>query len=104
MTGPLGNRLSICPLRFRIAFPKIFIDLGCALFQKTLGEVILNLSGQIDLPITLETSHYLLNMSCTSHLYCVFHNDNTSKTTNMKPSIWYPSELIKLEYFFLEKT
>ena len=26
---------------------------------ETLGEAILNLSGQIDLPITLETSHYL---------------------------------------------
>ena len=26
---------------------------------ETVGEVILNLSGQIDLPITLETSHYL---------------------------------------------
>ena len=29
---------------------------------ETLGEAILNLSGQIDLPITLETSHYLFNM------------------------------------------
>ena len=26
---------------------------------ETLGEAILNLTGQIDLPITLETSHYL---------------------------------------------
>ena len=26
---------------------------------ETLGEAILNLSGQIDLPITLETNHYL---------------------------------------------
>ena len=30
MTGPSGNRLSICPLRFRIAFPRVLIDLGCA--------------------------------------------------------------------------
>ena len=28
MTGPSGNRLSICPLRCRIASPKISIDLG----------------------------------------------------------------------------
>ena len=50
MTGPSGNRLSICPLRFRIASPRV---------PRALGEAILNLSGQIDLPITLETSHYL---------------------------------------------
>ena len=30
MTGPLGNRLSICPLRFRIASPRVPINLGCA--------------------------------------------------------------------------
>ena len=36
---------------------------------ETLGEAILNLSGQIDLPITLETSHYLFNIS----LVCI-HN------------------------------
>ena len=30
MTGPSGNRLSICPLRFRIASPRVPIDLGCA--------------------------------------------------------------------------
>ena len=29
MTGPSGNRLSICPLRFRIASPRLPIDLGC---------------------------------------------------------------------------
>ena len=29
---------------------------------ETIGEVILNLSGQIDLPIALETSHYLFNI------------------------------------------
>ena len=28
MTGPSGNRLSICPLRFRIASPGVPIDLG----------------------------------------------------------------------------
>ena len=28
---------------------------------ENLGESILNLSGQIDLPIPLETSHYLFN-------------------------------------------
>ena len=30
MTGPSGNNLSICPLRFRIASPRVPIDLGCA--------------------------------------------------------------------------
>ena len=30
MTGPSDNRLSICPLRFRIASPKISIDRGAA--------------------------------------------------------------------------
>ena len=29
MTGLEGNRLSICPLRFRIASPRVPIDLGC---------------------------------------------------------------------------
>ena len=30
MTGPLGNRLSICPLRSRIASPRVSIDRGAA--------------------------------------------------------------------------
>ena len=30
MTGPSGNRLSIFPLRLRIASPRVPIDLGCA--------------------------------------------------------------------------
>ena len=34
MTGPSGNRLSICPLRFRIASPRVPIDLGCASVNK----------------------------------------------------------------------
>ena len=48
MTGPSGNRLS-APWSI-----------------EALGEAILNLSGQIDLPITLETSHYLfiINWLC----------------------------------------
>ena len=44
MTGPSGNRLYICPS----AAPWSI---------ETLGEAILNLLGQIDLPITLESSH-----------------------------------------------
>ena len=28
MTGPSGNRLSICPMRFGIAFPRVSIDRG----------------------------------------------------------------------------
>ena len=51
MTGPSGNRLSICPLTS--AAPRSI---------ETLGEAILNLSGEIDLRITLETSHYLFNV------------------------------------------
>ena len=47
MTGPLDNRLSICPLRFRIASPKISWGGDPESF------------GQIDLHISLETSHYL---------------------------------------------
>ena len=79
MTSPSGNRLSICPLRFRIASPRVPIDRGEASVNRnswggdpeakprsieTLGEAILNLSGQIDLPITLETSHYLFTIIC----------------------------------------
>ena len=30
MTGPSGNRLSICPLRFRMATPRVPIDLSYA--------------------------------------------------------------------------
>ena len=30
MTGPSGNRLSICPLRFRIASPRVHTDRGAA--------------------------------------------------------------------------
>ena len=30
MIGPSGNKLSICPLRFRIASPRVPIDLRCA--------------------------------------------------------------------------
>ena len=46
MTGPSGNRLSICTLRF--ASPKMFINLGCVQSIETLGEAILNPLGQID--------------------------------------------------------
>ena len=34
MTGPSGNRLSICPLRFKIASPRVPIDLGFALVNR----------------------------------------------------------------------
>ena len=84
MTGPSGNRLSICPLRFRIASPRVSIDRGTAEVNRnswggdeaqprsieTLGEAILNLSGQIDLPITLKTSHYLFNIL---YIFLNFH-------------------------------
>ena len=34
MSGPSGNRLSICPLRLRIASPRVSIDLGCGLVNR----------------------------------------------------------------------
>ena len=37
MTGPSGNRLSICPLRFRIASPRVFIDLGASVNRNSWG-------------------------------------------------------------------
>ena len=38
MTGPSGNGISICPLRFRIPSPRVPIDLGCTLVnRKSLG-------------------------------------------------------------------
>ena len=85
MTGHSGNRLPICALRFRIVSPKflltsaalqsietlgeailnlsgVSIDQGAAEVNRNFGEAILNLKGQIDLPITFETSHYLFNI------------------------------------------
>ena len=62
INGPSGNRLSICPLRFRIACPKISIDLG----NSWGGDP--ESVGVIDLPITFEASHCLFNIeaTCTS--------------------------------------
>ena len=71
MTGASGNRISICPLRFRIASPIVPIDLAAPRSIETLGEAILNLSGQIDLPITLETSHYLFNIALLFYLFLI---------------------------------
>ena len=59
MTGPSGNRLSICTLKFRIASPKISIDLGCASVNRNSWGGDLEFLRAKDLPITLETSHYL---------------------------------------------
>ena len=51
--------------------PARFRPIGCIHIEpppqelETLGEAILNLLGQTDLPITLETSHYLfINVTC----------------------------------------
>ena len=46
MTGLKGNRLSICPLRFRIA--EFLLTEAKPRSIGTLGEAILNLKGQID--------------------------------------------------------
>ena len=37
MTAPSGNRLSICPLRFRIASPRVPTDLGWGGDPESLG-------------------------------------------------------------------
>ena len=37
MTGLEGNRLSICPLRFRIASPRVSIDRGAAKVNSNFG-------------------------------------------------------------------
>ena len=63
MSVPSGNRLSICPLRFRIASPRVSIDLGCTSVNRNSWG-----GDQIDLPITLETSHYLFNNTTTGFL------------------------------------
>ena len=55
MTGPLGNRLSICPLKFSITPQKNLLTSAAPQSIETLGEAILNLSGQIDLPITMRS-------------------------------------------------
>ena len=68
MTGPSGKRLSICPLRFRIASQEFLLMSAAPQSKETLGEAILNLSGQIDLPITLETSHYLFTIKQNNFL------------------------------------
>ena len=57
MTGPSGNKLSVWPPQEFLLTSVSPRSIG------TLGEAILNLSGQIDLPITLETSHYLFNIA-----------------------------------------
>ena len=37
MTGPSGNRLSICPERFRIASPRVPTDLGASVNRNPWG-------------------------------------------------------------------
>ena len=65
MTSPSGNRLSIFPLRFRTPPQEFLLTSAAPRSKETLGEPILNLSGEIDLPITLETSHYLFTIRHT---------------------------------------
>ena len=49
MNGLSGNRLSICLLRFRIPAKNFLLTSAVTRWIETLGEMILNLSGQIDL-------------------------------------------------------
>ena len=55
MTGPSGNRHSASPRSI-----------------ETPEQAILNLSGQIDVPITLETSHYLFTIALVGTLLKIF--------------------------------
>ena len=55
MTGPLGNRLSICPLKFSTPPKQILFTSAVPQSIETLGEAIPNLSGQIDQPITMRS-------------------------------------------------
>ena len=48
MTGPSGNRLSICPLKFRSPLQEFLLTSATPRSIETLGEAILDLSGQID--------------------------------------------------------
>ena len=57
MAGPSGNRQIYLPLEIQDRLPK-----AAPPSIETLGEAILNLLGQIDLPITFETSHYLFSI------------------------------------------
>ena len=63
MTGPSGNRLSICPLRFRIASPRVPINLGCASVNRNSWGGDPESLGETDLCITLKTSDYLFTIS-----------------------------------------
>ena len=53
--------------------------LGAPRSIETLGEAILNLSGQIDLPVTLETSHYLF-INFQRSLKIVYVKDDSTWT------------------------
>ena len=73
MTGNSGNRLSICPLRFRIASPGVPIDLGFASVNRNswVGDPeSLGANRSAYYPIT---SHYLFNILSInpSSLYCL---------------------------------
>ena len=77
MTGPSGNRQIYLPLEIQDCLPKSELLTSASPWSiETLGEAILNLSGQIDLPITLETSHYLFTNKYLSsnvkieHVHC----------------------------------
>ena len=64
MTGPSGNIGYLFAPRDSGSPPQVILLTSAAPRSiETLGEAILNLSGQIDLPITLETSNYLFNIN-----------------------------------------
>ena len=75
MAGPSGNRQIYLPLEIRLPKSELLTS-ASPWSTETLGGGILNLSGQIDLPITLETSHYLFTNKYLSsnvkieHVHC----------------------------------
>ena len=64
MTKSSQKRVKIVYLFWNLYTPKCKGNIQCNYCTssiETLGVAILNLTGQIDLPINLETSHYLFN-------------------------------------------
>ena len=73
MTGPSGIRVSICPLRFRIASSKIPIDLSCASINRNPWEghpesLGANKSAYYPRETNNDCSHYLFNSNLTVDL------------------------------------
>ena len=78
MTGPSGNRLSICPLRFRIASPNISIDLA-SVNRNSWGGDPESLGANRSVYFALETSHYLFTNKQISQYIIIIYVRQLSK-------------------------